>query len=130
MMPAGVSESARKLSFCAELNNNEEQGHCSVRWGAGKDIGGKSGACGGKDWDDWFSASEPFCAPFQQKRKLRIFISNTFNPAKSDAEDGEGTVASWELRVEGRLLEDVSDECDELVPSGRVSTYDSAREWP
>lgn len=48
-----------------------------------------------------------FCLP-QQKRKLRIFISNTFNPAKSDAEDGEGTVASWELRVEGRLLEDVS----------------------
>lgn len=44
----------------------------------------------------------------QQKRKLRIFISNTFNPAKSDVEDGEGTVASWELRVEGRLLEDVS----------------------
>lgn len=43
----------------------------------------------------------------QQKRKLRIFISNTFNPAKPDAEDGEGTVASWELRVEGRLLEDV-----------------------
>ena len=47
-----------------------------------------------------------FCV-FQQKRKLRIFISNTFNPAKPDAEDGEGTVASWELRVEGRLLEDV-----------------------
>lgn len=45
----------------------------------------------------------------QQKRKLRIFISNTFNPAKPDAEDGEGTVASWELRVEGRLLEDVSE---------------------
>ncbi|XP_060268598.1 SWI/SNF-related matrix-associated actin-dependent regulator of chromatin subfamily D member 1 isoform X3 [Ovis aries] len=44
--------------------------------------------------------------PIKQKRKLRIFISNTFNPAKSDAEDGEGTVASWELRVEGRLLED------------------------
>uniref|UniRef100_A0A671R034 SWI/SNF-related matrix-associated actin-dependent regulator of chromatin subfamily D member 1-like n=1 Tax=Sinocyclocheilus anshuiensis TaxID=1608454 RepID=A0A671R034_9TELE len=44
--------------------------------------------------------------PQRQKRKLRIFISNTFNPAKPDAEDGEGTVASWELRVEGRLLED------------------------
>ncbi|MGH0185657.1 UNVERIFIED_CONTAM: hypothetical protein FKN15_018651 [Acipenser sinensis] len=44
--------------------------------------------------------------PQRQKRKLRIFISNTFNPAKADAEDGEGTVASWELRVEGRLLED------------------------
>uniref|UniRef100_A0A665UFF5 DM2 domain-containing protein n=1 Tax=Echeneis naucrates TaxID=173247 RepID=A0A665UFF5_ECHNA len=46
--------------------------------------------------------------PQRQKRKLRIFISNTFNPAKPDAEDGEGTVASWELRVEGRLLEDVT----------------------
>ncbi|KAL2293783.1 hypothetical protein Nmel_018847, partial [Mimus melanotis] len=46
--------------------------------------------------------------PIKQKRKLRIFISNTFNPAKSDAEDGEGTVASWELRVEGRLLEDAT----------------------
>uniref|UniRef100_A0A7N4V773 SWI/SNF related BAF chromatin remodeling complex subunit D1 n=1 Tax=Sarcophilus harrisii TaxID=9305 RepID=A0A7N4V773_SARHA len=50
--------------------------------------------------------------PIKQKRKLRIFISNTFNPAKSDAEDGEGTVASWELRVEGRLLEDSSRERD------------------
>uniref|UniRef100_A0AAR2KAS3 DM2 domain-containing protein n=1 Tax=Pygocentrus nattereri TaxID=42514 RepID=A0AAR2KAS3_PYGNA len=46
--------------------------------------------------------------PIKQKRKLRIFISNTFNPAKPDAEDGEGTVASWELRVEGRLLEDAT----------------------
>ncbi|XP_031670648.1 SWI/SNF-related matrix-associated actin-dependent regulator of chromatin subfamily D member 1 isoform X2 [Oncorhynchus kisutch] len=46
--------------------------------------------------------------PIKQKRKLRIFISNTFNPAKPDAEDGDGTVASWELRVEGRLLEDTA----------------------
>ncbi|KAG9335535.1 hypothetical protein JZ751_004501 [Albula glossodonta] len=46
--------------------------------------------------------------PIKQKRKLRIFISNTFNPAKADVEDGEGTVASWELRVEGRLLEDTA----------------------
>ena len=43
----------------------------------------------------------------QQKRKLRIFISNTFYPAKAEGEDGDETVASWELRVEGRLLEDV-----------------------
>lgn len=54
------------------------------------------------------SPNATFAFPVQQKRKLRIFISNTFNPAKADAEDGEGTVASWELRVEGRLLEDVS----------------------
>lgn len=45
----------------------------------------------------------------KQKRKLRIFISNTFYPAKEPGEGGaqeEGSVASWELRVEGRLLED------------------------
>uniref|UniRef100_UPI00398E449E SWI/SNF-related matrix-associated actin-dependent regulator of chromatin subfamily D member 1 isoform X2 n=1 Tax=Pristiophorus japonicus TaxID=55135 RepID=UPI00398E449E len=55
--------------------------------------------------------------PIKQKRKLRIFISNTFNPAKPDAEDGEGTVASWELRVEGRLLEDSA-----------VSKYDATKQ--
>lgn len=47
--------------------------------------------------------------PMKQKRKLRIFISNTFYPAKEPtdgAEGAEGSVASWELRVEGRLLED------------------------
>lgn len=44
----------------------------------------------------------------KQKRKLRLYISNTFNPAKPDAEDSEGSIASWELRVEGKLLDDVS----------------------
>lgn len=50
--------------------------------------------------------------PMKQKRKLRIFISNTFYPAKEPAAEagsegaGEGSIASWELRVEGRLLED------------------------
>lgn len=46
------------------------------------------------------------------KRKLRIFISNTFYPARENENDEAGmcnsAVASWELRVEGRLLEDVS----------------------
>ncbi|XP_036452605.1 SWI/SNF-related matrix-associated actin-dependent regulator of chromatin subfamily D member 3 isoform X1 [Colossoma macropomum] len=44
--------------------------------------------------------------PMKQKRKLRLYISNTFNPAKADSEDSEGSIASWELRVEGKLLED------------------------
>lgn len=50
--------------------------------------------------------------PMKQKRKLRIFISNTFYPPKeaaggeAGAEGIEGSIASWELRVEGRLLED------------------------
>merc|ERR1719510_581173 len=41
--------------------------------------------------------------PMKQKRKLRIFISNTSFPAK---EGEEGSVASWELRVEGRLIDE------------------------
>ncbi|KAI9555978.1 hypothetical protein GHT06_018536 [Daphnia sinensis] len=50
--------------------------------------------------------------PMKQKRKLRIFISNTFYPAREidtpdDVTGGSG-VASWELRVEGRLLDDAA----------------------
>ncbi|XP_040211388.1 SWI/SNF-related matrix-associated actin-dependent regulator of chromatin subfamily D member 3 isoform X2 [Aquarana catesbeiana] len=46
--------------------------------------------------------------PLTQKRKLRLYISNTFNPAKPDADDSDGSIASWELRVEGKLLDDPS----------------------
>ncbi|KAE8575246.1 hypothetical protein XENTR_v10003780 [Xenopus tropicalis] len=45
--------------------------------------------------------------PLTQKRKLRIYISNTYTPAKPDGEESE-RVSSWELRVEGKLLEDPS----------------------
>uniref|UniRef100_A0A3B5LYP5 SWI/SNF related BAF chromatin remodeling complex subunit D3b n=1 Tax=Xiphophorus couchianus TaxID=32473 RepID=A0A3B5LYP5_9TELE len=44
--------------------------------------------------------------PQRQKRKLRLYISNTFNPARPDADDSDGSIASWELRVEGKLLDD------------------------
>uniref|UniRef100_A0A8C1L9D3 SWI/SNF related, matrix associated, actin dependent regulator of chromatin, subfamily d, member 2 n=1 Tax=Cyprinus carpio TaxID=7962 RepID=A0A8C1L9D3_CYPCA len=44
--------------------------------------------------------------PITQKRKLRIYISNTYTPGKPEGEEAE-KVASWELRVEGKLLEDV-----------------------
>ncbi|KPP70675.1 SWI/SNF-related matrix-associated actin-dependent regulator of chromatin subfamily D member 2-like [Scleropages formosus] len=43
--------------------------------------------------------------PITQKRKLRIYISNTYSPGKPEGEEAE-KVASWELRVEGKLLED------------------------
>jgi len=45
--------------------------------------------------------------PMKQKRKLRIFISNTYFPPR-EVEEGEESVPSWELRVEGRLLEDAA----------------------
>ncbi|XP_029933537.1 SWI/SNF-related matrix-associated actin-dependent regulator of chromatin subfamily D member 2 isoform X2 [Myripristis murdjan] len=43
--------------------------------------------------------------PITQKRKLRIYISNTYTPGKLEGEEAE-KVSSWELRVEGKLLED------------------------
>lgn len=49
-----------------------------------------------------------FFSMTQQKRKLRIYISNTYTPSKPEGEDSE-KVASWELRVEGKLLEEVSE---------------------
>jgi len=45
--------------------------------------------------------------PMKQKRKLRIFISNTYFPPR-EVEEGEESLPSWELRVEGRLLEDAA----------------------
>lgn len=53
-------------------------------------------------------AFPPMLSCQQQKRKLRLYISNTFNPARPDADDSDGSIASWELRVEGKLLDDVS----------------------
>merc|ERR1711963_450943 len=47
--------------------------------------------------------------PMKQKRKLRIFISNTTFPAKEAPEGSSGEETSttgWELRVEGRLLDE------------------------
>ncbi|XP_068932365.1 SWI/SNF-related matrix-associated actin-dependent regulator of chromatin subfamily D member 2 isoform X2 [Petaurus breviceps papuanus] len=59
--------------------------------------------------------------PLTQKRKLRIYISNTFSPSKPEGEAAGASgatvgtpgsvpagdkVASWELRVEGKLLDD------------------------
>ena len=51
---------------------------------------------------------EYFCY-FQIKRKLRIFISNQSYPAKPDADSEDELVSQWELRIEGKLVDDVSD---------------------
>merc|ERR1719361_2876469 len=36
--------------------------------------------------------------PQKVKKKLRVFISNTYYPAKESTEDTEESMASWELR--------------------------------
>ncbi|KAI1230186.1 SWI/SNF-related matrix-associated actin-dependent regulator of chromatin subfamily D member 2, partial [Lamprotornis superbus] len=49
----------------------------------------------------------PQAQPPMATPRRGIYISNTFTPAKEEGEGGE-RVASWELRVEGKLLEDPS----------------------
>lgn len=59
-----------------------------------------------KELTTFFMISMRFVLLIQQKRKLRIYISNTYTPGKPEGEEAE-RVSSWELRVEGKLLEDV-----------------------
>ena len=47
--------------------------------------------------------------PIKIKRKLRVFITNQFYPGKQDADNDEDCVPQWELKIEGRLLDDVSE---------------------
>lgn len=47
--------------------------------------------------------------PMKVKRKLRIFVSHSFITGKEPEREGdEGVVPMWELRVEGRLLDEPS----------------------
>ncbi|XP_065179786.1 SWI/SNF-related matrix-associated actin-dependent regulator of chromatin subfamily D member 1-like [Sycon ciliatum] len=54
--------------------------------------------------------------PTKIKRKLRLFISHTFSPARLDADDAEVMMPHFELHIEGRLLDDTT---QERYPVGR-----------
>ncbi|KAI1707642.1 SWIB/MDM2 domain-containing protein [Ditylenchus destructor] len=56
--------------------------------------------------------------PMKIKKKLRIYLSHSFFPGKEPEREGEeGTVPMWELRVEGRLLDEPSN-IQPMDPSG------------
>lgn len=44
--------------------------------------------------------------PIKTKRKLRVFITNQMYPGKTDMENDEDSIPQWELKIEGRLIED------------------------
>ena len=67
--------------------------------------------------------------PMKQKRKLRIFISNTSFPAKEGAEGGAaddntagGATTAWELRVEGRLIDEIENPAAATSAAAAAST--------
>ncbi|XP_001638238.3 SWI/SNF-related matrix-associated actin-dependent regulator of chromatin subfamily D member 1 isoform X1 [Nematostella vectensis] len=60
--------------------------------------------------------------PIKTKKKLRVHLTTSFQTPKPDAEDGEALVPSWELRVEGRILEDPSNK-SEPQRKRKFSTY-------
>ncbi|KRY01112.1 Brahma-associated protein of 60 kDa [Trichinella pseudospiralis] len=58
--------------------------------------------------------------PLKIKRKLRIFVSHTFISGKAmENEEESSCFSQWELRVEGRLLED-------LMPTGSLAQMPEA----
>lgn len=44
--------------------------------------------------------------PIKIKKKLRVYITNQFYPGKIDADNDEDTIPQWELKIEGRLLDE------------------------
>lgn len=61
--------------------------------------------------------------PVKVKRKLRIYISNVFTPAKTDDSMSEITKACWELKVEGRLLDDNGTKIDSQKSKRKFSSF-------
>ncbi|KAK6027440.1 SWIB/MDM2 domain protein [Ostertagia ostertagi] len=63
------------------------------------------------------------------KKRLRIYISHTFIAGKEPEKEGdEGTVPMWELRVEGRLIEDQAN--GSTAASGHSTPAPPARPLP
>lgn len=44
--------------------------------------------------------------PIKNKKKLRVFITNQMYPGKVDADNDEDNIPQWELKIEGRIIED------------------------
>lgn len=45
--------------------------------------------------------------PMKVKRKLRIFLTSQFHLPKTDPENEDDATTHWDLRIEGKLLDDV-----------------------
>ncbi|KAE9415323.1 hypothetical protein Angca_007658, partial [Angiostrongylus cantonensis] len=67
--------------------------------------------------------------PQKVKKRLRIYISHTFIAGKEPEKEGEeGSVPMWELRVEGRLIEDQVN--GSTAASGHSTPAPAARPLP
>lgn len=58
--------------------------------------------------------------PLKVRRRLRIYVSHTFFPGKEgegEAAETSGSVPMWELRVEGRLLDEAGNTAAAIPPS-------------
>lgn len=61
--------------------------------------------------------------PIKIKKKLRIFITNQFYPGKTDADNDEDCIPQWELKIEGRLLDEVKNEPTTRVKPRKFSSF-------
>ncbi|KAK3747005.1 hypothetical protein QZH41_011961, partial [Actinostola sp. cb2023] len=60
--------------------------------------------------------------PIKTKKKLRVYLTTNFHTPKPDTEDEESLLPSWELRVEGRLIDDATNKA-EVQRKRKFSTF-------
>ncbi|KAI6236236.1 SWI/SNF-related matrix-associated actin-dependent regulator of chromatin subfamily D member 1 [Aphelenchoides besseyi] len=64
-----------------------------------------------------YDFQEALKRPMKIQRKLRIFVSHSFIPGREPEREGEdGTVPMWELRVEGRLIDEPNGNAPVTMP--------------
>ncbi|KAI6239553.1 SWI/SNF-related matrix-associated actin-dependent regulator of chromatin subfamily D member 1 [Aphelenchoides fujianensis] len=70
-----------------------------------------------------YDFQEALKRPMKIQRKLRIFVSHSFIPGREPEREGdEGAVPMWELRVEGRLIDDGAGALNGNPPSAGGTT--------
>lgn len=55
--------------------------------------------------------------PIKTKKKLRVFITNQMYPGKMETDNDEDSVPQWELKIEGRLIDDSAKADTSLTPA-------------
>ncbi|RNA24450.1 Smarcd1 [Brachionus plicatilis] len=61
--------------------------------------------------------------PIKNKKKLRIFITNQYYPGKTDGETDDDGIPQWELKIEGRLMEEAKSETASKVKPRKFSSF-------
>ncbi|CAD5221890.1 unnamed protein product [Bursaphelenchus okinawaensis] len=77
-----------------------------------------------------YDMQEALKRPMKTQHKLRIYVSHSFLPGTEPEKEGEeGTVPMWELRVEGRLIDEHSEKSGTTPSSTTTATKGYKRKF-